>query len=132
MVDAIVGIEVDVAAEADAATVIRTLLVFAEVLNSGLTLEPCLRVSVCGGCRLDLANKKVGPRGRCLRRTLSTSIDGAQAPHVDWLYWSAPVAQLDRAIASGAIGREFESLRAHQSFSLFSSLLHFTHLPGFS
>ena len=26
----------------------------------------------------------------------------------------APVAQLDRAIASGAIGREFESLRAHQ------------------
>ena len=25
---------------------------------------------------------------------------------------SAPVAQLDRAIASGAIGREFESLRA--------------------
>ena len=28
---------------------------------------------------------------------------------------SAPVAQLDRAIASGAIGREFESLRAHQS-----------------
>ena len=30
---------------------------------------------------------------------------------------SAPVAQLDRAIASGAIGREFESLRArHSSF----------------
>src|ERR1019366_3696942 len=28
---------------------------------------------------------------------------------------SAPVAQLDRAIASGAIGREFESLRAHHS-----------------
>src|SRR5690242_412147 len=26
----------------------------------------------------------------------------------------APVAQLDRAIASGAIGREFESLRARQ------------------
>ena len=26
----------------------------------------------------------------------------------------APVAQMDRAIASGAIGREFESLRAHQ------------------
>jgi hypothetical protein len=30
---------------------------------------------------------------------------------------SAPVAQLDRAIASGAIGREFESLRARQSSS---------------
>src|ERR1700693_6177647 len=30
---------------------------------------------------------------------------------------SAPVAQLDRAAASGAVGREFESLRAHQ-FSL--------------
>src|ERR1035438_714698 len=28
---------------------------------------------------------------------------------------SAPVAQLDRAIASGAIGREFESLRARQN-----------------
>jgi hypothetical protein len=30
------------------------------------------------------------------------------------VYRCAPVAQLDRAIASGAIGREFESLRAHQ------------------
>src|SRR5215470_5487990 len=27
---------------------------------------------------------------------------------------NAPVAQLDRAVASGATGREFESLRAHQ------------------
>ena len=33
----------------------------------------------------------------------------------------APVAQLDRAIASGAIGREFESLRARQQPSLFSA-----------
>ena len=32
----------------------------------------------------------------------------------------APVAQLDRAIASGAIGREFESLRAHQISSFCS------------
>ena len=31
---------------------------------------------------------------------------------------SAPVAQLDRANASGALGREFESLRAHQIFPL--------------
>src|SRR5216684_658635 len=30
------------------------------------------------------------------------------------MYRSAPVAQLDRAAASGAVGREFESLRAHQ------------------
>ncbi len=30
----------------------------------------------------------------------------------------APVAQLDRADASGASGREFESLRAHHSFDL--------------
>jgi hypothetical protein len=29
---------------------------------------------------------------------------------------NAPVAQLDRAVASGATGREFESLRAHQRF----------------
>ena len=29
---------------------------------------------------------------------------------------SAPVAQLDRAVASGATGREFESLRAHHLF----------------
>ena len=28
----------------------------------------------------------------------------------------APVAQLDRAAASGAVGREFESLRARQFF----------------
>ena len=35
-------------------------------------------------------------------------------PHVNWKY--APVAQLDRAAASGAVGREFESLRARHSF----------------
>src|SRR5262249_49776617 len=34
---------------------------------------------------------------------------------------SAPVAQLDRAIASGAIGREFESLRARHSLECSSS-----------
>src|SRR5262249_58237692 len=28
-----------------------------------------------------------------------------------------PVAQLDRAVASGATGREFESLRAHQFYA---------------
>ena len=31
--------------------------------------------------------------------------------------FSAPVAQLDRAIASGAIGREFESRRVHHFFA---------------
>jgi hypothetical protein len=36
----------------------------------------------------------------------------------------APVAQLDRAIASGAIGREFESLRArHSSFLALSKIM---------
>lgn len=30
----------------------------------------------------------------------------------------APVAQLDRAVASGATGREFESLRAHHPLQL--------------
>src|SRR5512146_1604129 len=32
------------------------------------------------------------------------------------MFVSAPVAQLDRANASGALGREFESLRARQNF----------------
>jgi phage/plasmid-associated DNA primase len=41
----------------------------------------------------------------------------------------APVAQLDRAIASGAIGREFESLRAHQ-ISSFSSITSGLGLPA--
>ena len=31
----------------------------------------------------------------------------------------APVAQLDRANASGALGREFEPLRAHQPSAFF-------------
>jgi hypothetical protein len=34
----------------------------------------------------------------------------------------APVAQMDRAIASGAIGREFEPLRAHHFFACFDFL----------
>src|SRR5271157_650261 len=37
------------------------------------------------------------------------------AAHRMYNFWSAPVAQMDRAIASGAIGREFESLRARQN-----------------
>jgi hypothetical protein len=36
---------------------------------------------------------------------------------------TAPVAQMDRAIASGAIGREFESLRAHQISIAYESRL---------
>ena len=36
----------------------------------------------------------------------------------------APVAQLDRANASGALGREFESLRARQISTTISRLLH--------
>jgi hypothetical protein len=33
---------------------------------------------------------------------------------------NAPVAQLDRAAASEAVGQKFESSRAHHSFLLFS------------
>src|SRR5258708_33392462 len=67
-------------------------------------------------CRLSLnsAGQKWGMAEEPSTLRFSTSIEGQQPAHVDWLYWSAPVAQLDRAIASGAIGREFESLRAHQ------------------
>ncbi len=38
------------------------------------------------------------------------------------LIGSAPVAQLDRAVASEAIGREFESLRAHHTFLAFDAI----------
>ena len=41
-------------------------------------------------------------------------IEAPLASHVDCIH-RAPVAQLDRAVASGATGREFESLRAHHS-----------------
>ena len=37
---------------------------------------------------------------------------------IDVDYKHAPVAQLDRAAASGAVGREFESLRARHSLFL--------------
>ena len=44
----------------------------------------------------------------------------------------APVAQLDRAIASGAIGREFESLRARQEniFSVYGACRHPARVSG--
>ena len=42
-----------------------------------------------------------------------SGIDALSLAHVDCRYPCAPVAQLDRAVASGATGREFESLRAH-------------------
>ena len=42
------------------------------------------------------------------------AIEAFSPPHVDCIHPCAPVAQLDRAVASGATGREFESLRAHQ------------------
>ena len=54
-------------------------------------------------------------------------------PHIDChiINRTAPVAQMDRAIASGAIGREFESLRAHQIFPLpITGLRLRTHFPG--
>jgi hypothetical protein len=46
--------------------------------------------------------------------------------HPVYNFCSAPVAQLDRANASGALGREFESLRAHHSsYSLLAISLMF-------
>src|SRR5882757_9286641 len=51
-----------------------------------------------------------------LRRALRVSLRFALAGGNDTLSEShhcAPVAQLDRAVASEATGREFESLRAH-------------------
>jgi hypothetical protein len=51
---------------------------------------------------------------RTIRRLGSPGkIAALSSSHVNWWY-RAPVAQLDRAVASGATGREFESLRAHQ------------------
>jgi hypothetical protein len=44
----------------------------------------------------------------------NVDVDAVSPAHVDCRYPCAPVAQLDRAVASGATGREFESLRAHQ------------------
>ena len=43
---------------------------------------------------------------------------------------TAPVAQLDRAVASGATGREFESLRAHQIPSSPKKEKSVTHVSG--
>jgi hypothetical protein len=48
-------------------------------------------------------------------------VQGIAARHAI-IVGSAPVAQLDRAIASGAIGREFESLRARQKVPSDSSV----------
>jgi hypothetical protein len=42
----------------------------------------------------------------------------------------APVAQLDRAVASEATGREFESLRAHHQFCRFAPNRFCTHYLG--
>ena len=55
----------------------------------------------------------------------------AAAHRLSYNYRTAPVAQMDRAIASGAIGREFESLRAHQIFPFpITGLRLRTHFPG--
>jgi hypothetical protein len=48
------------------------------------------------------------------RSTLDRCIAGA----VHW-FACAPVAQMDRAVASGATGRGFESLQAYQTFRFF-------------
>ena len=49
----------------------------------------------------------------CVRICSNVHVDAPSPAHVDCRHPCAPVAQLDRAVASGATGREFESLRAH-------------------
>ena len=66
------------------------------------------------------------PSGPALRFSKVDLIEAPLASHVDCIH-RAPVAQLDRAVASGATGREFESLRAHHSFS-FKSHCHSSRL----
>src|ERR1700733_14378900 len=64
-----------------------------------------------------LANGLAYQGGTCAipRRKSATTIEAAcAAGFPDVSLGCAPVAQLDRANASGALGREFESLRAHQ------------------
>ena len=67
-----------------------------------------------------------GGGGRGRQRPLVIFLSHAARHHVGRLMQCklearAPVAQLDRAVASGATGREFESLRAHQQFPLLES-----------
>jgi hypothetical protein len=78
----------------------------------------------------------IAPTGLSARNTFGplkgverAAIEAGRLDVVHFQY--APVAQLDRAVASGATGREFESLRAHQN-SLASVRLQIPHfVSGF-
>ena len=65
----------------------------------------CLRHITCGASETRQAAS--------LPQQSSRAIEAVRAQDVHLHY--APVAQLDRAAASGAVGREFESLRARQT-----------------
>src|SRR5437879_62054 len=71
-----------------------------QAIKGGLGADSYFRGAICLTCRTS--------RWRTENGTLSKS------------HPCAPVAQLDRAVASEATGREFESLRAHHQFCRFA------------
>jgi putative endonuclease len=93
--------------------------------NSGVTVSTCHGVprqlvhSESLGSRSEavktgaISQEWHGPRRTANSHEANDSLVLAAACRM-YNFESAPVAQLDRAIASGAIGREFESLRARQ------------------
>src|SRR3954453_742195 len=87
--------EAAVVAAADAG---RLLVLFAS-LRSSLDASICRSVSCHAATRTLLIDRDSANRVHCCHTSEYVNL-GADAP----------VAQLDRAIASGAIGREFESL----------------------
>jgi hypothetical protein len=70
-------------------------------------------ISFRGGETGAISQEWHGPRRTANSHEVNDSLVLAAACRM-YNFESAPVAQLDRAIASGAIGREFESLRARQ------------------
>jgi hypothetical protein len=64
----------------------------------------------------NLAGKAGNNWDCCAVRSKSLLAPGAELD-VDWPYWDARVAQLDRVTASGAEGCGFNSRRAHQQSS---------------
>ena len=70
-------------------------------------------ISFRGGETGAISQEWQGPRRTANSDEANKSLVLAAACRM-YNFKSAPVAQLDRAIASGAIGREFESLRARQ------------------
>src|SRR3974390_497258 len=66
-----------------------------------------------------MSQARVPSASRHMRLTAESRLSAIGRPSLRvYNFGDAPVAQLDRAIASGAIGREFESLRARQWWPL--------------